>query len=105
MFAGLQLIFVLFFQIGYPTSGGGLGSPTYSANFGLPFTFAYVHTVEAAGSYTDPFVLLPLNLGMDFIIWCAPWFLFLGLLKLSSTQEQRKLTHFRENPHSTSSGK
>jgi hypothetical protein len=94
-------VLVLFFQVGYPASGGGFGSPTYSANWGIPLTFAYEHTVNKAGSFTTPFVLLPLNLIIDFIIWSTPWFLFLGLFKTSSyAPEQRQLGGLEEAPGS-----
>ena len=82
--AGLLLLVVFLFGIGYPASGGGEGSPNYGLNYGLPLTFAYYHTVQVApDTYTTPFVVNPLNLVIDFIIWSIPWYFFFGLFKLA----------------------
>jgi hypothetical protein len=88
--ACLLLMMVLLFGIGYPSSGGGLGSPNYSRDFGLPLTFAYDHAVRVGGAdYTSRFVLVPVNLFVDLIVWSAPWYLFLGVFGLARDHGQR----------------
>jgi hypothetical protein len=48
-------------------------------------------------TYSTQFVVIPLNLLIDFIIWCAPWYLFFGLFKLTKDDHMGpKTTQIKE---------
>jgi hypothetical protein len=82
--AGLFLLVVFLLGIGYPSTGGSLGSTNYNQNFGLPLTAAHDHAVQIGpDTYTDQFTVIPLSMIIDFIIWSAPWYLLLLQFRLS----------------------